>query len=378
MLRGIYLIDADNSLIEMREQGYDSEALLQQLLADHPGILAGENGDGATPMRWLLVSREAAIPDAMDGPGRWFIDHVFLDQDAVPTLVEVKRSSDTRIRREVVGQMLDYAANASAYWPPERLRSVFETRCAARGIDPLAELLAVSGADTDPDAFWERAKTNLQAGKLRLVFVADEIPPELRRVIEFLNEQMDPAEVIAIEVRQYVGGGLRTLVPSIIGQTAEAQQRKSVRGPTGAQWDEDRFMAGLRERVGEEAVLVASSILEWANRTATRVWWGKGERSGGFVPVVAHNGTDHQLFAVYTYGSLEVYFQYYAGKPPFDNEENRRELLRRLNAVRGVAIPEDALRRRPSISLASVAREGTVQELLRVFEWFIEEVRRTT
>ena len=28
-----------------------------------------------------------------------------------PTLVEVKRSSDTRIRREVVGQMLDYAAN---------------------------------------------------------------------------------------------------------------------------------------------------------------------------------------------------------------------------------------------------------------------------
>ena len=30
----------------------------------------------------------------------------------MPTLVEVKRSSDTRIRREVVGQMLHYAANA--------------------------------------------------------------------------------------------------------------------------------------------------------------------------------------------------------------------------------------------------------------------------
>jgi hypothetical protein len=36
------------------------------------------------------------------------------DQNAVPTLVEVKRSSDTRIRREVVGQMLDYAANPDA------------------------------------------------------------------------------------------------------------------------------------------------------------------------------------------------------------------------------------------------------------------------
>jgi hypothetical protein len=54
------------------------------------------------------------------------VDHLFVDQDAVPTLVEVKRSSDTRIRREVVGQMLDYAANAVVYWPLERLRATFE------------------------------------------------------------------------------------------------------------------------------------------------------------------------------------------------------------------------------------------------------------
>ena len=48
----------------------------------------------------------------------------------MPTLVEVKRSDDTRIRREVVGQMLDYAANGVVYWPAERLRADFESRCA--------------------------------------------------------------------------------------------------------------------------------------------------------------------------------------------------------------------------------------------------------
>lgn len=37
------------------------------------------------------------------------MDHLFVDQDAIPTLVEVKRSSDTRIRREVVGQLLEYS-----------------------------------------------------------------------------------------------------------------------------------------------------------------------------------------------------------------------------------------------------------------------------
>lgn len=36
--------------------------------------------------------------------------------------MEVKRSTDTRIRREVVGQMLDYAANGVRYWPAEELR----------------------------------------------------------------------------------------------------------------------------------------------------------------------------------------------------------------------------------------------------------------
>ena len=44
-----------------------------------------------------------------------------------------------------------------------------------------------------------------------------------QRIIEFLNEQMNPAEVIGIEVRQFVGGSVRTLVPRVIGQTARAQ-----------------------------------------------------------------------------------------------------------------------------------------------------------
>ena len=50
------------------------------------------------------------------GSDRGSLDHLFLDQDAVPTLVEVKRSENTQIRREVVGQMLDYAANGVMFW----------------------------------------------------------------------------------------------------------------------------------------------------------------------------------------------------------------------------------------------------------------------
>ena len=56
-----------------------------------------------------------------EGAGSQFsLDHLFIDQDAIPTFVEAKRSIDTRIRREVVAQMLDYAANAIQYWTIEQ------------------------------------------------------------------------------------------------------------------------------------------------------------------------------------------------------------------------------------------------------------------
>src|SRR5260221_14227178 len=65
------------------------------------------------------------------------------------------------------------------------------------------------------------------AGPARLVFVSDLIPPELRRVIEFLNERMSPTEVVGVEIRQYVGDrDLKTMVPRVVGQTEQARIQK--------------------------------------------------------------------------------------------------------------------------------------------------------
>src|SRR5437870_392844 len=147
----IFLLQDGGNLVRMQESPYDSEALLQELLARYPDLLAGDQIDSEVPRRWLLVSREMAVPD--DEADRWSLDHLFLDQDAVPTLVEVKRSSDTRIRREVIGQMLDYAANCVVHWPVEFMRAQFEVNCQAEGKDPEQELLAFLGAGSEPETF---------------------------------------------------------------------------------------------------------------------------------------------------------------------------------------------------------------------------------
>src|ERR1035437_9301651 len=96
----------------MTEAPFAKEDFLQELVEKYPDLLAGDQMDSTESRRWLLVARELGVPDDEGAADRWSLDHLFLDQDGIPTLVEVKRSSDTRIRREVVGQMLDYAANA--------------------------------------------------------------------------------------------------------------------------------------------------------------------------------------------------------------------------------------------------------------------------
>ncbi len=162
-------------------------------------MLAGDEFEGDAPRRWLLVSRELPVGSEAEGSGRWSVDHLFVDQDAVPTLVEVKRSTDTRIRREVVGQMLDYAANAVAHWELERIRATFEASCEGKGRDPAEVLAGVLGSEGEPDSFWEHVKTNLQAGKIRLVFVADRIGRETSIVVGLSRAYANPA-ITAVRV----------------------------------------------------------------------------------------------------------------------------------------------------------------------------------
>jgi len=369
----IYLLNGESKLVAMEESPYDSETLLQKLLADHPDLLAGDQINEDEPRRWLLVSREMAVPGEQDGAARWSLDHLFLDQDAIPTLVEVKRSADSRIRREVIGQMLDYAANAVAYWSAEEIKAKFESRCKNEGLDPEAELSNFLGGVQDVSAFWQSVKTNLQAGRVRLLFIADEIPTELRRVVEFLNTQMDPAEVLAIEVKQYVGENLQTLVPRVVGQTETARQKKKVdRGET-RQWDQSSFFSELSQRRGEQEASVARRLLDWAKNHGLRVWWGQGKKDGSFFPSYISSLGQHLLFSVWTYGSVELQFQHMK-TPPFADEVKRKELAQRLSAI-GVSTPEEALKRRPTFGLSLLLVPDHLETFVGAFDWVLSEIK---
>ena len=232
MAERIYVMNDKGEIHPLAEEPFDTEDLLQRLVADHPELLDGEQMRPGDPRRWILITREKSIPDTVDAGARWSVDHLLVDQDAIPTLVEVKRGTNTEIRRTVVGQLLEYAAHASRTWTTDELRRTFEDGGDAEG--KLAELLQPQESDeVDADAFWERVATNLAARRLRLLFVADRIPDELARVVEFLNEQTkDNIEVLAVEIKQFRGASLTTLVPQVIGRTVAKPTGGAVRKRT--------------------------------------------------------------------------------------------------------------------------------------------------
>jgi hypothetical protein len=372
---GVFVLTGERTLVSMRSASFATEADFQQLIAAFPELLAGDQIDAEAPRRFVLVAREQGIAAEEGGAERWSLDHLFLDQDGIPTLVEVKRGTDTRVRREVVGQMLDYAANAVLHWPVETLRARLLARCEAEGLEPAAVLADLIGAEGDAEAFWSGVRANLEAGRVRLLFVADRVPPELRRVVEFLNRQMRPAEVLAVELRQYAGQGLRTLVPMVLGQNEETARRKATAAAPRAErrWDAAAIIAAIAERADPDTVAKARRVADWIGR-ADRVEFNTNGQWGWRGAAVQLAGASVSTLRLHVDGAIAVYFQYMLGKPVAGDLVVRQELLDRLNAVPGVKLPPDAVTTRKTILLAPLS-EAAVTQLLAVMDDFTERLR---
>lgn len=380
MSDGVYMIRDDNTLVEMRSSPFESEDLLQRLLATHPSLIAGDAVDPSNPRRWLLIAREQGVPGEEGGGGRWSLDHLFVDQDGVPTLVEVKRASDTRGRREVVAQMLDYAANGVVYWPIEALRQQFERTCAAGERDADEALREHLGRpDADLEEFWRGVDVNLRAGRIRMVFIADVIYPELRRIVEFLNEQMSPAEVIALEIKHYTGQGLRTLVPRLIGRTAEAERRKGSASTSATSGSRPRithneWFSQLAQQRGVGEADAARSIYDWWIERGGEFDVTSAQKPSLIVKLI-HDRGHCWPSVIKANGRVSTALCYVLTTPPYDEIENRRELLENLERTFGQRYGERAIDGEPFVPLALLQEPAAREKLFAIWQSFVDHIR---
>ena len=369
MANTIFLKNENNHLISLKESSYISEDNFQKLIEQYPSLLAGEQINPDNPLRWILISREMGVPSEEGGNSQWFLDHLFIDQNGIPTFVEVKRSTDTRIRREVVGQMLDYAANATEYWDVSNIRETYE-----KTGHHLEQDFDFDNEQTEN--FWVNVGNNLKLGKIRLLFVADTIPKTLLRIIEFLNNQMIHTEILGLEIKQYLSDDNRQiLVPKIVGQTIQAN---NIKRPEKREWDRDSFLDDIERVGGIEIKNLAVKFMDECSAMGCRIQFGQGATHSSVTFVYDGKHASTQLISVYPWTKSvcsEIYFKHF--KAPFDTVETRKPLKTRFEHVLGIVIPEKKLQGRPGFRFDKLSNEKTYRDFVHIIEDIINAIKNS-
>ena len=252
----VYLMEKDSKTEPLERifcRNEDKE--LQQLLENNLDLLPGDQISPGQNLRWLLIKREMPVVNPASGESALSVDFLLADQYGVPTLVECKRQKDGRSRREVVGQMLEYAASGRHYWEASDLRS--HAQSAAVDEAKLIEKLKVlTESDVTPQDFFLSVEQNLQKSKMRCIFFLDDSPLELRSIIEFLNGQMKDMELLIVEARLYQQESSRIVVPWVFGFTEEARvakrESKAETVRASVVKGEDAFWKGAEDALREE------------------------------------------------------------------------------------------------------------------------------
>jgi hypothetical protein len=122
--------------------------------------------------------------------------------------------------------------------------------------------------ESNIEDYWQLVESNLRSGKVRLLFVADETPRELRRLVEFLNEKMADVEVLAVEIKQFVNNDQKVLVPRVIGLTEKSREGKD--GEKPSKTDRTAFLNACKPAIAK----FFERVLDLAEKRGHRVSWG--------------------------------------------------------------------------------------------------------
>jgi hypothetical protein len=367
-MRNIYIVNETGTTDAMERVHCKNEAAeLQNILEHNYDLLPGDQIDPDAPCRWMLIKREMPVPDAAGGAGRWSLDFFFVDQSAMPTFVECKRFNDTRSRREVVGQVLEYAANGPYFWTEAILREHAEASAKKRGLtlDQALRILEPEGTDS-LESFFSRMEENLKEGQIRIVFFLEEAPNELKCLVEFLNKQMVSSEVLLVEARQYMRAGVKVIVPTLFGFTEQARRVKqtvTVSPRKNQKWDWESFKVDAKAKGLDDAGIEAIELLKSHAGLGCEIAWGGGGLIGSF-GLKWPDISSASAILVWSNGILQIAF---GALNTSETAENFREKLAQLMTVElGLSVPQDYRKRWVSYPISAWGKHtSSLLELLK-------------
>ncbi|WP_326631473.1 DUF262 domain-containing protein [Streptomyces sp. NBC_01761] len=134
----------------------------------------------------------------------------------------------------------------------------------------------------------------------------------------------------------------------------------------------ERFRSQLQEH-WPEAVAGVTTALDFWRHQGGYLDYGRHEETSCF-PTLDAGTSDrpHLMWPLALYpvtGTAEVVFQYLKDRSPFNETDQRRELLQRLNKIDGIQLPEAKLELRPSFPIRVFTEHS--EEICEVLDWFV-------
>ena len=277
---------------------YDGEKALHKVLTESPSLISIQDvREGAGQL--VVAIREFPLQSI------GYLDLLAFSADGDMTLIECKLATNPQIKREVIGQALEYGARL---W--QMNYEELDQKVRIREGKSLSELMHTRLGDVewDEQAFRENVESALTAGSFILMIVVDKISDELSRIIHFVNNCGRPAfSFAALEMRQFQNDRTEILIPRVIGDV-----RSPEAGTTGIRrrWTEETFFKAATERLEVRAVEIVTDLYKWSEQHAHLVRFGTGIASGSFTFLLEHDGKSGSIFSVFTDGSLAVNFGY--------------------------------------------------------------------
>jgi hypothetical protein len=189
-----------------------TEADVQMLVQEHPECL---------PIAEIDPIFSGPIPICTElGTSAGPIDNFMITASGLPVLVECKLWRNPEARREVVGQILDYAKELSR-WSSSDLQREVKARLKGDG-NPLLDLVKNSAPELDEGQFNDAVTANLRRGRFLLLIVGDGIREGVEAIAEYLQAHAGLHFSLGlVEMPIYrLPSGDRLLAPRVLARTS--------------------------------------------------------------------------------------------------------------------------------------------------------------
>lgn len=125
----------------------------------------------------------------------------------------------------------------------------------------------------------------------------DSIDERLKDLIIYVN-QNSQFDIYAVELEYYKFNDYEIIIPKIFG----VEVKKNIKsGDVKQEWTKEEFLRDVKEKNGEKNFEIINDLLEFSQKNADKVRYGKG-KDGVFLYKIKTSQGDRTVFSVYSNG----------------------------------------------------------------------------